>query len=483
MIELHDHQKQLVADIRLAYKNGFNAPLVVLPTGGGKTTIFAFITASAAEKGNCIFLIAHRSELIKQISQTLGRFEVCHNIVSPAPIIRQATLEHFKEFNRSYIDRKSKVFVASVQTIVRRMDAIPFTPSLLVIDESHHLTDKTQWGKVVARYPDAKLLPVTATPIRLDGKGLGKHCGGFADTIVLGQTMKWLIANGYLCRYRIFAPDTIDMTGVKTKMGDWEKSELAEKVDKPKITGNCVKHYKKLAFGKRAVVFCININHARHVCDEFTANGVAAEILEGKMDAGERNDTILRFRNGETLVMVTCEIVSEGFDLPAIEVAILLRPTKSLSLYLQQVGRALRMFDGKDCAIILDHVGAVMRHGYPDSDREWTLDGVVRKKRKNEERAVDIKRCPMCFFIHKPAPKCPECGHVYLEKVKKITESDDELVEITPEQRQIATVKRKKEEWECKTEEDFYQLALSRGYQFPRPWARKRMQLRAKKRG
>ena len=479
MIELHEHQKQLVADIREAYRLGFNAPLVVLPTGGGKTTIFAYITAAAAEKGSCIFLIAHRSELIKQISQTLGRFDVCHNIVAPAPIIRQATLEHFKEFQRSYIDRHSKVFVASVQTIVRRMDAIKHIPSLLVVDESHHLTDKTQWGKVVARYPDAKLLPVTATPIRLDGKGLGKHCGGFADTIVMGQSMKWLITNGYLCKYRIFCPpNNIDLKKIKTVMGDYKKDDMAEQVDKPTITGDAVKHYRKLADGKRAVVFCININHARHVCDEFNANGIIAEILEGKMESGERNDTIMRFRSGETKVMVTCEIVSEGFDLPAIECAILLRPTKSLSLYLQQVGRALRVLEGKDCAIILDHVGAVMRHGLPDSDREWTLDGVVKKKRKNEEQAVDIKRCHVCFFVHKPAPKCPACGFVYLEKQKKITESDDDLVEITQEQRVLATVKRKKEERDCKTLDDFIELGRQRGYQYPVHWGRKRFSFR-----
>jgi len=420
MIELHDHQKQLVADIRQAYKDGFNAPLVVLPTGGGKTTIFAYITAAAAEKGNCVFLIAHRSELIKQISQTLGRFDVNHNIIAPLPIIRQATLEHFKEFNRGFIDRHSKIFVASVQTIVRRMDLIPHSPSLLVVDESHHLTDKTQWGRVVARYPDAKLLPVTATPIRLDGKGLGKHCGGFADTIVLGQTMKWLIANGYLCQYRIFCPpNNINLQQIKTVMGDYKKDDMAAQVDKPTITGDAVKHYNKLAAGKRAVVFCINIDHARHVCNEFSSNGIAAEILEGKMESGERNDTIQRFRTGETKVMVTCEIVSEGFDLPAIECAILLRPTKSLSLYLQQIGRALRVLEGKDYALILDHVGSVMRHGLPDQDREWTLDGVIKKKRKNEEQAIGVRRCPVCFAVHKPLPKCPECGFVYTEKQKK----------------------------------------------------------------
>lgn len=485
MIELHGHQKELVAKIREAYGCGYKAPLVVLSTGGGKTTIFAYITHAASEKGSCIFLLAHRSELIKQISQTLARLETEHQIIAPDAIIRQAKVDHWKEFNRSYINKAARVYVASVQTIVRRLETITAIPDIIVIDEAHHLTRTTQWGKVINHYPAAKLLPVTATPCRTDGKGLGIKSGGYADTMIEGKPMRWLIDNEYLCDYRIFAPDTVDLTGVKTRMGDYAIEQLATAVDKPKITGSAIEHYRKLVDGKRAIVFCVNVKHAEHVAEEFNAAGIRAELLEGTMESGVRNEAIQRFRSGETLVLTSCNIVSEGFDLPAIEAAILLRPTQSKSLYLQQVGRALRVMEGKDCAYILDHVGAVMRHGLPDDDHDWSLDGAKKRNKKGAEKDVNVARCPVCFAIHRPAPCCPQCGHAYIPGAKKreIKQVEGELVEITPEARLLIRKQRITEERQCKTLEDFIELGRSRDYKFPRQWAEKRFGFRMKRNG
>lgn len=484
MIELRDYQLRLVDDIREAYRTGKNAPLVVLPTGGGKTTIFAYITHGAASKGNTVFLLAHRSELIHQISQTLGRFDVCHNIIAPHSIIRQAKVNHFHEFSRSYVDYRASVYVASVQTIVRRLGQINAAPSLIVIDEAHHLTLKSSWGKVISAYPDAKLLPVTATPCRLDGKGLGIKSGGFADAIVSGPTMRQLIDAGYLSEYRIFAPpNAIDLSSVRTKMGDYDQDEVAAQVDKPTITGDAVKHYRQHISGKRAIVFCVNIKHAQHVAASFQAAGIASEPLDGSMDSGLREAAIQRFRDGHTLVLTSCQIVSEGFDLPAIEAAILLRPTQSLSMYLQQVGRALRVMDGKECAYIFDHVGNAMRHGLPDDDRQWSLDGAKRKGRKNEVAPLPIQRCPVCFAIHKPAPICSNCGHKYAAGAvrREIKQVEGTLVEISPAERKAAQVVRKREEWQCKTLEDFIELGKARNYSYPHAWAKKRFAFRQKK--
>lgn len=329
--------------------------------------------------------------------------------------------------------------MASVQTLVKRLDSGLPEPDLIVIDEAHHLTADSTWGRIVGAYPKARLLPVTATPCRLDGKGLGIGAGGYADTMVMGPTMRALINDGFLSPYRIFAPpNALDLTGVRTRAGDYAKDQLATAIDKPSITGDAVEHYQRLASGKRAVAFCVSVAHAQHVASEFNAAGIAAEFLDGTQDAGERDRIIQRFTRGETLVLSSCDIVSEGFDLPAIEVAILLRPTQSLSLYIQQVGRALRTFPGKTEAIILDHVGAVMTHGLPDEEREWSLDGMQKKQRQaandNEPGVDSVATCPKCFTVHLPAPECPTCGHIYPIRERKVEKTDGELVELGADQ-------------------------------------------------
>lgn len=438
-IQLRPYQTAAVNGVRAAYAAGKRAPLLVLPTGGGKTTIFSYVTSSASSKGRCVYLLAHRAELVKQIAMTLARFGTRHRIVATGPIIRQVQVEQFKAHGLSLVDPRANVVVASVQTLVKRLDADLPIPDIIVIDEAHHLTMDSTWGKIVNAFPGAKLLPVTATPCRLDGKGLGAGAGGFADDLVMGPTMRELIEAGFLSPYRIFAPpNALDLTGVRTRAGDYAKEQLAEAVDKPGITGDAVEHYTRLAAGKRAVAFCVSVAHAQHVANEFLGAGIPAEFLDGTLDALERDRIIKRFEAGTTLVLTSCDIISEGFDLPAIEAAILLRPTQSLSLYIQQVGRALRVFPGKREAIILDHVGAVITHGLPDEEREWSLDG-VRKGKRGEPKPQDapdvkITTCPKCFTIHLPAPNCPTCGHVYPAQERKVEQADGQLVELGADQ-------------------------------------------------
>ena len=433
MIRLRDYQQTIADSVRAAYARGRRAPLVVLPTGGGKTVLFSYVTQCAIARGRTVLLLAHRAELVLQIAGTLARFECPHEIIAPGPIIRQSQVAQFREHGRVYTDPKARAYVASAQTLLRRLETVTFTPDIIVVDEAHHLTEASTWGQIVAHWPDAKLLPVTATPIRLDGRGLGMGAGGFADDMICGPTMRELIDAGSLSRYRIFAPPTaLDLTGVRTRAGDYAKDQLADALDKPTITGDVVAHYRRLAPGKRAVAFCVSVAHAQHVAREFQQAGIVAEFLDGTIDATARAATIARFSAGETQVLLSCDIVSEGFDLPAIEVAILLRPTKSLSLYLQQVGRALRPFPGKAEAIILDHVGAVITHGLPDEDRDWTLDGVTKRKRApdDSEPEVKITTCPECFAIHAAAPACPACGHTYPVTERKLEQADGELVEL-----------------------------------------------------
>ena len=434
-MRLRDYQTELVDEIRTAYARGRRAPLVCLPTGGGKTTIFAHVSASAASKGRCVFLVAHRAELVKQIAMTLARFGCAHQIVAPGPIVRQSQVAQFKSLGRSWVTHGARVYVCSAQTLVKRLEAMPHAPDLIVIDEAHHLTEASTWGRIVANYPAARILPVTATPVRMDGKGLGVGAGGFADALLMGPTMAELIEAGHLSPYRIFGPpNALDLTGVRSRAGDFARDQLAEAIDKPRITGDAVGHYQRLAAGRRAVAFCVSVAHAAHVAEEFRRAGVPAEALDGSMDPGDREAMIARFEAGTTLVLSSCDIVSEGFDLPAIEVAILLRPTQSLGLYLQQVGRALRTFPGKREALIIDHVGAVVTHGLPDEDREWSLDGLRKQRAANDnEREVPVATCPKCFAIHKPGPRCTSCGHDYPVQSRRVEEADGELVEISVE--------------------------------------------------
>ncbi len=440
-IRLRDYQDRAVAQIRAAYARKKRAPLLVLPTGGGKTVTFSYVTQAASEKGNCIWLIVHRAELVKQIAMTLARFGCSHQVVAPGPIVRQCQAEQFKAFGRSFVSGQARVFVCSVQTVVKRLAKMPreHFPDLIVVDEAHHLTAGTMWGKVADAFPNARLLPVTATPCRLDGKGLGVEAGGFCDELVMGPTMAELIAAGALSPYRVYAPPSVvDLSGVDTVAGDYAKGQLAQAVDKPKITGDAVEHYQRLTTGKRAVAFCVSVEHAQHVAAEFEKAGITSAFLDGTMDPSDRDKVLKRFEAGEVRVLTSCDIISEGFDVPAIEVAILLRPTKSLSLYLQQVGRALRVFPGKVEAIILDHVGAVLTHGLPDEDREWSLDGIKRRPKKKaeldelDEHGVEsVRACPRCYTVHLPGPSCPSCGFEYPVASRAVDQADGELQELT----------------------------------------------------
>lgn len=478
MITLRDYQQTAVDAIRYSYANRHRAPLLVLPTGGGKTTIFAYVTQQAASKGKCVFLLCHRAELVKQISMTLAKFGCHHQVIAPPAIVNQCRNGQFLELGESFI-APCRVYVSSVQTLVKRMDKIAHTPDIIVIDEAHHLTNGSTWGKVIDAYPKARLLPVTATPCRLDGKGLGIDEGGYADDIIIGQTMASLIANKYLSEYRIFCPpNALDLSNVKTRMGDYSKDELAEAMDKPTITGDAVKHYHKLCNNRRAVVFCVTVAHAEHVRDSFNAAGIASESLDGTLEPNERDARIKRFESGETLVLTSCDVVSEGFDLPSIECAILLRPTKSLSLYLQQVGRALRVTKGKSEAVILDHVGAAMRHGLPDTEREWTLEGRKKKSRKSDDEPdVNIKTCKECFAVFESKlTECPNCGHVNITKKAEIAVTDGELVELDKTQ---VILQRKAEVRAAKDFQSLVNLGQSRGYKYPAQWATKQIELRA----
>jgi superfamily II DNA or RNA helicase len=448
MVQLRDYQESAVQAVRDSFRAGHKKTLLVSPTGSGKTVIFSYIAAGMAKNNKRILIVAHRRELLKQISGALKKVGVSHAVLSGGtPGIPIAN-----------------VVVASVFTLLRRMKAMkPF--DLIIGDEAHHFTPDSSWGKVVAGFPSARVLGVTATPERLDGKGMGQ----MFDDMVMGPTVAELTAQGFLSPAIVYAPSAPDLGSVGTRMGDYVSKQLEDAMDKPIITGSAVKHYGKYADGKKAIAFCVSVKHAKDVAEDFRSSGYDAVHIDGGMDDTERDGVLKAFEDGRVQILTSCDLVSEGFDLPSVEVAILLRPTKSLGLFLQQCGRAIRPHPDKERTIILDHAGNTARHGFIDDERDWSLaDGFVTGRGKNAEKVVSVRTCTACFAVHKPTPTCPMCGHVYPVMARKVKHVDGELV-----------MTSRDDDPDISTQEGLMQkrhrvltsVARKRGYKNPTQWA------------
>lgn len=449
MYELRPYQKRGVNDIRRSYLNGNRAPLYVLPTGGGKTVMFSYITMNSAARGKNVLILNHRVELVRQTKKHVAETGIRPGIIN-------------SKFTPDYT---CQVQVGSVQTMTRRLDKVPFTPDLIIVDEAHHATART-WRKILEYYDKAHVLGVTATPIRTDGAGLGVQAGGLFDDLIVGPQIGELIENDYLVEPVVYAPQNqIDLSGLHTRGGDYKRKEAAELMDKPTITGDAVKHYSKLCAGAPAVAFCVSVSHAEHVAEQFRQAGYKAASVDGSTDDARREALIDGLGTGEVEVLTSCDLIGEGVDVPAIKCAILLRPTQSMGLYLQQVGRALRPAPGKHKAIILDHVGNCITHGLPDEERQWSLDGEKKQSRNNDgEKTVRVKQCEECFAVHPPAPECPFCGYEYETTDKTPEHVEGELQEITPEQKARMKRRRRREQANAESLEELKKLAEKRGY-------------------
>lgn len=446
MITLRPYQSAMIDEARQAYREGNNSVLFQLPTGGGKTITASTIVHGAAQKGNVTWWLTHRRELVSQASQTFHNLNIPHGTVQSG-----------------YVSNPhASVQVASIQTIVRRLDELP-APNLIVFDEAHHM-GAASWDAIFHRFARAKKLGLTATPWRLDGTGLGN----WFEHMVSGPTVAELIENGSLSPYRLFAPAMPDLSGVGVTAGDYQRGALAKAMDKPQIVGDAIGHYTRLCFGKRAVAFAAGVQNSINIAAQFNAAGIRAEHVDGSMSSEDRDAAVDRFRRGETLVLCNADLFGEGFDVPAIEAAILLRPTKSLSLHLQQVGRALRPCEGKAEAIILDHAGNSLIHGLPDDERVWSMEDRERRKR-TEKAEVTVRQCEECFFVYRPTPACPSCCHEPAVQAREI-----EVVEGVLQEFKRAEPRAKfREQGKAGSLEALIQLGRERGYKNPRFWAEK----------
>jgi DNA repair protein RadD len=440
-IQLRPYQQQLVNDIRIQYQLGRHSVLAVMPTGSGKTTCFSHIAQSAARKGNRVCILVHRQELLDQASRSLMAMGVQHGIIAA---------------NRG-MDLSHAVQVASVGTIARRLHLLPRDfLQLLVVDEAHHTTAGT-WAKVVEHFHSAKLLGVTATPIRGDGRGLGEHY----QTMVEGPSAQWLTEQRYLAPAKVYAPPGFDSTGLRKRMGDFDTREAEQRVGT--IMGDCLGHYRQHLAGQTAIAFCCSVAHAEAVADLFRSAGIAASSIDGSNTAAERRELLSDLGTGRLKVLTSCALIGEGVDVPSVGGCILLRPTASVALHLQMIGRCLRPQDGKT-AVVLDHVGNTLRLGHHLEQRDWTLDGI---KKRDRDKSPSVKVCPQCFATSSSAaPVCRDCGHVFApQERRELKHVDGELVEMA------ARIKRQ-EQGGAQTLQQLIALGQQRGYKNPVAWAK-----------
>ncbi len=477
MIKLRGYQEDAKAGVRDAMAT-HGAVLLVAPTGSGKTVLFANIAQTAAGRGFRVLILAHRDTLIKQASRKLTEYGVEHGIImagfTPHP--------------------RARVQVASVQTLVRRLDKVLTAFDLVVIDECHLSAAKSYRDIVAAlrqRKATMKLLGVTGSPCRLDGKGLGVEAGGLYEVMVEAPNVRWMIEAGYLVRPVVYAAEKlVDLTGVKKIGGDYDQQALADVMDKPKLIGDAIEQYGKICPGVPAVAWCVSVAHAEHVAAQFNAAGVPAVALSGDDDAAARERALAGLASGKIKVVSFAMLLVEGVDCPAIGAIIMLRPTMSLASYLQVIGRGLRPIfpDGMpletpaqrraamlagpkgDRCFVLDHAGLWVKHGFADEDREWSLEGAPKRKKKPgaKEPVIPARQCPKCYVVHPPADVCPACGHVY-EAGRKVEAEDGELREITPEMKAVLAAARKKQIQKAKSLEELQ--ALGRAFGYSERWA------------
>lgn len=413
---LRPYQQEALDALRAHMLEGRQRLLLVAATGAGKTTIAAAMIGSAVARGRKVLFLAHRKELIDQCSARLDGEGIDHGVIMAGHPRALPWLP---------------VQVASVQTLARRT---PPAADLVIVDEAHHARARS-YLRILEQCPGATVIGLTATPWRTDGRGLG---GELFEAVVVAATPAQLIEEGYLCRYTGFAYDVPDLSGVrKARTGDYEQHGLELAMGKAKLMGNIVGQYLEHARGKRAVVFAVNVAHSQDIVRRFTEAGVTAEHVDGEMEKAQREAVLARFAAGETLVVSNCNILTEGWDQPEAEVCILARPTLSLALYLQMVGRVLRPapWAGKTAARIHDHAGNAFRHGPPDADRDYGLDAdAPRGSRKKAPGAVQIRACLKCFAMFAPTEDgaCPHCGHVAEAHRPPIQEVDDPDVKAVP---------------------------------------------------
>lgn len=437
-MQLRDYQSDLIEALRKAFHNGYRRPICVAGCGVGKTVLATFMCEH--HNGYTWFLV-HRRELIEQTKETFG--EVPDNVM-----------------------------IGMVQTVTRHLDDYR-APTMIIFDECHHATAK-QWTNIINKYPNVPIIGLTATPCRLDGKPLGS----IFDTMVFAPNNNWMIDNGYLSPFKYYAPDiNLEDANWKIKGSDYDQSSVAETLDKPAIYGNVMKY---IDLNKKTIIYAPNIDYSMKLSQSIN-NSFKRDVcahFDGNTPDKLRDDIIKRFRNGDLRILINVDLIGEGFDVPDCDCCILLRPTTSVSLYIQQSMRCMRYKEGKT-AVIYDLVGNVFKHGLITDNREWSLNKPVKIRNKTEEKDVVVRECKFCFRVYAGTSRiCPYCNKDNGMTRKQLQEQHDrELQEV----KELKKKEERREQGMAATEAELIALAKRRGYKNPVYWARHIMMSRRKK--
>ncbi|MGF1489783.1 MAG: DEAD/DEAH box helicase [Prochloraceae cyanobacterium] len=376
--ELRNYQAKLIRQIEESWDRGNRRVMLQLATGGGKTIIFSYLVKKFLEQNIRTLVVAHKKELITQAYEKLTSISGLE-----AGYIKSG----FKE------NRECLIQVASIQTLVRRKKP---AAGFLVIDEAHHSASKS-YLDLFSEYSEAKILGVTATPMRNDGQGFQN----LYDDLIVGPDIDWLIDEGYLSKFKLFGtPTKIDPKSRGDRASDYSGRELSRAFEKSDyVNSNALDEWYDKALGLQTVVFCVSVKHSREVCQLFQERGINAAHLDGETSDRDRDEILSKFKNKEITVLTNCGIVSEGFDVPGLECVQCIRPTTSETLWLQMLGRALRPTADKKFAVIIDHTANFLNLGLPDVHREWSL-----KPRSLDPDALFTRECSQCHHVFRPLP-------------------------------------------------------------------------------
>jgi len=442
-MELRNYQEQAITDLSQSLGKGHKRVILQAATGSGKTVMASSIVKRAVDKGSTVLFLAHRRELITQCANKMNLFGISYGIIMAG------------EVNEAW----HPVQIASVDTlraraITSKRMRLP-EADIIIIDECHRTLSNT-YRKIIDAYEGKVVLGLTATPCRGDGLGLGH----VYQDMVCAPSIKHLTGEGHLVPARYFAPSIPDLQGIKLIAGDYNKKHLAKKMDTPKLVGDIVTNWSTIAPGKTTVVFASSVQHSINLMESFIESGVKAGHIGGSTPSEERDETLKQLESGEITVLCNCLVLTEGWDCPSAEVCVLARPTKSLGLYLQMVGRVLRPMEGKPEALIIDHSGAVYEHGFVDDEFEWDLDPknkIQEKKKRETKKERSPITCEKCFTVYSGSRECPSCGSVHIKKGRALFVGEGDLGEIDRKSRKL-----KKKEYSCDQQKEWY--AMLRGY-------------------
>lgn len=429
MVKLREYQKDLINQIKNEMREGKKSVCAVLGCGGGKSIIQGMIAKSATDKGNRVLFLIHRKELAEQIEKTFTDCGV----------------------NLTLCD------ICMVQTAARHIDKL-LRPELIITDEAHH-SAAAGYKKIYAEFPDALRIGFTATPARLGGGGLNT----VFDSMVEGVSTKWLIDNHYLAPYKYYSVKLVDTAGLHRRNGEYIQSEVEALMSNKAIYGDVMNTWHKFADRRKTIVYCSSVKSSTETAEHFKKAGIAAAHLDGKTPKAERERIISEFRNGNVTILSNVDLFGEGFDVPDCECVILLRPTLSLTVHIQQSMRSMRYRDNKT-AIIIDHVGNVFRHGLPDDVREWSLEEKEQRKDKCEKYRSFARQCGKCFATLPAAYNiCPYCGTELKSERGELEQKEAEIEEITRETLKNAPYS---DYLKCRTFDELNAFRKARGYKF-----------------